>query len=293
MRSTPMSSSGVPPRDGAPERLAAALSYLQMGWCVFPLHGVSNPPGCTCRRSACDRAGKHPRTARGFLDATTDPAVVLRWSECWPDSNLGIATGDVSGFWALDIDPRHGGDGSLDELVSRHGPLPETLTQLTGGGGRHLLFAIPGGDDIRNMTGILPGIDVRGTGGYIVGAPSRHASGRQYAWEIGLGPEDTSAAPPPAWLLAVLRRAPTSAPHADAGNALIAVGQRNDALFRWACWLRGRGLEEHTIRGCLGIINSDRCAVPLSADEVAVIAGSTRRYPRGERFIVPRVRLAR
>jgi hypothetical protein len=68
----------------------------------------------------------------------------------------------------------HGGDESLAELVREHGELPATVEALTGGGGRHL-FSRTGGT-IRNRSNMRPGIDVRGDGGYIVVAPSNHAS---------------------------------------------------------------------------------------------------------------------
>jgi hypothetical protein len=44
---------------------------------------------------------------------------------------------------------------------------------------------------------IAPGIDVRGTGGYIIAPPSIHPSGRAYIWSV----DSTKAfALPPQWL---------------------------------------------------------------------------------------------
>jgi hypothetical protein len=49
----------------------AALWYaLHLGWRVFPLHSV-DAAGCSCGSTDC-AAGKHPRSHRGCLDATTD-----------------------------------------------------------------------------------------------------------------------------------------------------------------------------------------------------------------------------
>jgi Bifunctional DNA primase/polymerase, N-terminal len=78
------------------------------------------------------------------------------------------------------------GEVTLAALVDRYGPLPATLSQRTGGGGRQLLFCWQG-ERIRNRAGDLgPGLDTRGVkpdgeaAGYIVLPPSPHISGRRY-----------------------------------------------------------------------------------------------------------------
>jgi hypothetical protein len=53
--------------------------------------------------------------------------------------------------------------------------------------------------------GLVPGIDIRGDGGFIVVPPSLHASGRRYAWDLSAHPDDVPLAPAPAWLLALLQ----------------------------------------------------------------------------------------
>ena len=79
-----------------------------------------------------------------------------------------LPTGAATGLLALDIDPDHGGNETLVALESEHGSLPPTVEQITGSGGRHLLFKFPG-PDFRNTAGkVGPGIDSRGDGGYII-----------------------------------------------------------------------------------------------------------------------------
>lgn len=162
----------------------AALSYARHAWAVFPLR-----PG-----------GKEPLTPHGFKDATTDEAAIREWWSRWPNANLGIATGSVSGLVVLDVDPRHGGDESLRDLEAHHGPLPDTVTALTGGGGEHRYFALPQGVTVRSRA-LAPGLELKAEGGYVVAPPSLHPSGRRYEWEVGRSPDELAPAPLPRWLL--------------------------------------------------------------------------------------------
>lgn len=89
-----------------------------------------------------------------------------------------LATGEVI---ALDVDPAKGGDDSLRALITEHGPLDETLTTLTGGGGFHAFLKPPSGLKIKNsVSRIGRGIDIRGKGGFAIIASSLHESGKRY-----------------------------------------------------------------------------------------------------------------
>jgi hypothetical protein len=158
-----------------------ALRYANHGWAVFPCHEPTLT-GCSCRRADCSSPAKHPRTARGLHDATTDPEAIARWWRHWPSANIAVRTGADSGLVVIDVDPEHGGLAAIADLQRRHGDLPLTPTVLTGSGGRHYWFAYPG-LAIPNSAGRLgPGVDVRGDGGYVITPPSLHPSG-SYRWE--------------------------------------------------------------------------------------------------------------
>lgn len=198
--------------------LDAALASIQRGWRLVALHSI-RPGGCTCGHTDCDSPGKHPRwheqlLPSGVKSASSDEATIRAWWGLWPDANIGLATGAGSGVWALDVDPAHGGAVSLEALMLAHGPLPDTPIAVTGGGGQHWLFRHPGAP-IRNRVRFAPGLDTRGDDGYIVLAPSLHASGRCYDWQIS--PDDAPLADAPAWLLELLAK-PLSRP-APAGSA--------------------------------------------------------------------------
>ncbi len=173
-----------------------AVRYAGLGWKVFPLHGI-NAGRCTCGDADCRSIGKHPMTPHGVKDASADTEQLARWAAQWPQSNLGLALTD--GLVALDTDPRNGGDATLETLLAKHGKLPDTVLQMTGGGGTHHLFFNREG---RKLPGTLgKGIDLKGEGGYIVVEPSMHASGSSYSWEASCDPLDGMKVEDlPAWI---------------------------------------------------------------------------------------------
>ena len=173
----------------------AAIAYAEHGWQVFPVHGIGAEGRCTCGDHGGENCspGKHPRTSHGFRDATDDVEQVERWWSRWPDANIGIATGESSGFWVLDVDVRRDeatgevlkdGEATLRDLERANSALPTTLAAVTGGGGRHIYFAWDkDAQPVGCPKGPGLGLDVRGEGGYVIAPPSVHASGRPYTWE--------------------------------------------------------------------------------------------------------------
>lgn len=163
--------------------LEMALAYAGRGWHVFPLHTVIAGV-CDCRDKYCvTNAGKHPRTAHGFKDATVDEEQIRKWWGMWPEANVGIATGAVSGLLVVDIDPRNGGDESCLKLMDQGKVFPRGGPRvLTHSGGDHLYYAYPN-VPIKKMATIAKGIDLKGDGGYVVAPPSRGKEGR-YAWVL-------------------------------------------------------------------------------------------------------------
>jgi len=242
--------------------LEAALSYARRGWPVFP----------------CAPRAKTPLTPHGLKDATTDPDIIRAWFARWPQANIAIVTGDESGFFVLDVDPRAGGDETLRDLEQQFGPLPETVESLTGGGGRHILFRCPLG---LRCAKLGEGLDLKANGGYIIAPPSIHPSGRAYGWDAAHHPEDVELAPAPAWLLNLIGQATRSGP-APAVGERIPEGQRNATLTSLAGSLRRKGLSPAAIEAALLAENRQRCEPPLDEGEVRRIAGSVGRYAPAE-----------
>jgi hypothetical protein len=226
----------------------AAILYAAHGWPVVPLHFVKDGR-CSCGRVGCGSPGKHPTTRHGLKDASWSNAQLEAWWDRHPEANIGIQTGASAGIVVIDIDPRHGGDEALAELVREHGDLPATVEALTGGGGRHLIFKHPGGA-VRNRSNMRPGIDVRGDGGYIVAPPSNHASGGRYRWREGHGPQEITPAEMPAWLLALVTRGNLEDANADVapvakGAATPPAVLANERATRALAAMRGLRVDDH------------------------------------------------
>lgn len=159
--------------DSRPPRLLdAAVAYAAWGWPVFPLKVQS----------------KQPATRHGFKDATDDPERITAWWTAHPDNNIGLPTGLA--FDVIDIDVPHGMRSYAhllcgDVLPDIHGIV------ATASGGFHL-YTLPTGDG--NRAGVMPGIDYRGAGGYVVAPPSTLGPrGRSWSWTVKPSPMITHA----------------------------------------------------------------------------------------------------
>jgi replicative DNA helicase len=151
---------------------------------------------------------KFPKGINRWQEKATNDAraVAAAWAK-HPEWGVCIVTGPVAGVFVLDVDPRHGGDKSLTDLVAEHGPLPFTWMTQTGGGGAHFYFRYPQGRTITNgaATQLPAGLDVRGVGGQVVAPPTIHPSGIAYRWADEHCPlEDCPLGVAPEWLLDIL-----------------------------------------------------------------------------------------
>ena len=131
---------------------------------------------------------------------------------------------------------------------------------------------------------LAPGIDVKSSGGYIIVAPSVHASGRPYTWDGIAGKEALlSVAPAPEWLrslFAGLRNSARGSPMP--GDNKWLEGERNNRLASLAGSMRHRGRSLQAIEALLLEENQRRCDPPLVAAEVRRIAESISRYSPAE-----------
>lgn len=248
---------------------AAALDYLARGWSVVPIRARDKRPAIAWQVYQQRRAAERD---------------VRAWFARWPDANIGIVTGAVSGLVVVDVDPGHGGDQSLASLEREHGPLPRTVEAVSGGGGRHVYFAHPGGH-VHNKVALAPGIDVRGDGGLIVAPPSVHPGGARYRWRAGHAPHELPLAPLPGWLLAEVSPAGGRLGHPlEHWRRLVAdgvpEGSRNNTIASLAGHLLWHGVDPDVVTELLLSWNRVRCRPPLSDAEVVRTVESITRLHR-------------
>jgi len=242
--------------------LDAALNYARRGWPVHPLRPFE----------------KIPATTHGCKDATTDQTRIRAWWRENPDYNIGLRTGVC--WFALDVDSGKHADAA-EWLESAE--LPDTITQVTGTGGRHFLFKLPDFQVGNSASKAGSHIDIRGEGGYIVAAPSVHPETKQeYSWDC---PDEHPIGEPataPDWLLDLIR------PSIDTKNAVgpapntIPKGQQHRTLFEYACSMRSKyGLREEEILPAV-LALSKRCEdVPPEGNVVKIVRDVCRRYQPG------------
>ncbi|MGK5544492.1 bifunctional DNA primase/polymerase [Streptomyces sp. URMC 127] len=208
--------------------LGLALAAATRGLAVIPLSRTKlpairsphrdEPPGARRCRGECGRIG------HGVHDATADPEMIRSLFAAAPwATGYGIACGyPPHHLVGLDLDVKHDQDGpaALQRLADTHGfELPPAPTVLTPSGGRHLWLTAPAGTAVPNSVGRLAsGIDVRGTGGYLVGPGSR-TTGGTYAFAADTPRLPAPAVPPP--LLTLMR--PATSRSAASGKPLVPV----------------------------------------------------------------------
>ncbi|MBM3768704.1 MAG: hypothetical protein FJW32_25265 [Acidobacteria bacterium] len=248
-----------------PDMLDAALAYAARGWPVFPLRPRD----------------KKPATKNGFKDATIDADQIRRWWTQWPTANIGLWCRD---FVVLDVDPRHGGDRSLEALLSTKSDAYDfgTLEAVTGGGGRHYVFSAPGAPITKNK--LADGIDIKSANGYIVVAPSIHPSGKRYEWID----DELEPAPMPDWLFKLVATdggtVETSRPSEHTPfvlPAVIAKGVQHRSLHAYGSSLRAKGMEQPEIEAEL-LIAARRCEdVPPDSHMTRLAASVCKLYKPG------------
>ena len=106
---------------------------------------------------------------------------IKKWWSDYPDANIGIVTGIISGIAVIDIDTDEGKEAIQDYI-------PDSLitpTVETPRGGQHLYFKCTDAKLTNNARGIK-GCDLRANGGYVVAPPSVNGKGSAYAWVVSL-----------------------------------------------------------------------------------------------------------
>lgn len=189
--------------------LDLALSYIDANIPVFPCRSSDEETDDFDPETGevVVLKAKTPLVSNGFKGATKNIRnTKILFGERYPDAMVGIPTGEQLGAWVLDVDVHKDDDGNvingyetLAGLEEKHGELPPTATAKTAGGGEHRYFKyVPG---VRNRGRLGSGLDVRGSGGYVIAPGSRTADGGEYIWLDHDGDGMPPLADAPQWLL--------------------------------------------------------------------------------------------
>jgi len=227
--------------------LETALKYCnEYGWCIIPLRG------------------KKPRIKWAkYQRRRSTEAEIRRWWNKWPDANVGIVTGGVSGLVVIDVDKKE----ALPKLE-----LPTTLTARTGGGGWHFYFKRPPNvKKLKNAVNLHDGVDVRADGGYVVAPPSKHASGKKYSWKTsGVRPKTLTDE-----LLGQIRESNDKGP--VEWDRKLEEGERDVELTRRVGKLIGSGIPPEEVLTLAHELNQTHCKPPLPDEQVEKIVDSIKR----------------
>jgi Bifunctional DNA primase/polymerase, N-terminal len=223
-----------------------AIKWVDRGFAVFPCLPRDKTPEWRLVPRDKGPDGVPIEGTGGCKKSTRDKTLIREWWSKCPKSNIGVATGD--GSFVVDLDGSEAQHWFVNSC-GRHGAADPTLTVKTARGW-HLYFwaacEVP-----CSGSRIAPHVDVRGTGGYVIGAPSIHPDG--HAYKIV---RDLPVAEAPRWLtdLALpdpVPERPPMPPLAQMGEgaqiralagiirivATASEGQRNRITFWAACRL--------------------------------------------------------
>jgi hypothetical protein len=228
-----------------------ALRAATQGYAVAPTTINKTPaiPSPHDKGHSCK--GDCGQPGHGVYDATTNAADVRRLFALAPKA-VGYLIACKGRIVGVDVDRKNGVDGcaTLNRLAREHGfEIPQTTMVCTPSGGFHLWMTVPEGVSVPPSVGRLgPGIDIRGTGSYLVGPGSTGRNG-EYTFHPKLGYIDPQPVPeqllrlmmPPAPVVRPQRRS-LPVQNGAGGRALEGLvnvvlnapqGERNSKLY-WA-----------------------------------------------------------
>lgn len=126
-----------------------ALEYASRGYSVMPLY--------------IDKKPRLNSWKKLQLEPAAD-AQIAAWWQRFPDANIGVITGKISGITVIDID---------DPKATPLDTFPKTFTVKTPTGGFHLYYKYAEGYTVSaNAYARYPHVDIRGDGGFVVAPPS-------------------------------------------------------------------------------------------------------------------------
>jgi len=281
--------------------LKSSLWYQKAGYSVIPVRQNKKP---------------YLKEWKPYQTKKANQDQIQSWWQRWPNANVAIVTGKISGIDVVDVDSKAGMD-ALSEF------LPDSLITpiaRTPGGGWHYYFEYKKG--LVNKARVITGCDTRSEGGYIICPPSNNGKGKTYAWMDGLSIAKVKPAAMPEMLFDILQagdaKPADSSPQYKNGsipynkntftrgaqhlepqqtitnrnkhNISFDEGTRDESLFHIALCLKKGGMENDNILKTLYCIGSN-CNPPFPEKEIqAKIESAFKRAENRNRNLTAEVR---
>lgn len=257
------------------DMLTFALDYAKRGFAVFPL-----------------KQDKTPYISNGFQKATTDEMQIETWWKRWPQANIGIATGQMSGGLCvidLDVDEEKGKNGlkAMRDWEQKYGSVMKpSCMAITGRGGLHYFFKTT--EHVKCRINLLPGVDIRGDGGYIMAPPSLHPNGTRYKWRDNYSIDEVPVIEMDDNIKYLLYHDSTTMQSKPAyiSPDKIPDGERNGTIFKFACMMQARGASDSAVYAATMAENEAKCCPPLTEHEIQIIVNSALKYEKGKPIYV-------
>jgi hypothetical protein len=275
--------------------------YMDCGFIVLPTHYpifTEDGTACSCKDGIqCPNIGKHPIHCYAYIDCFEYEKMkshYLKEFENNPNLNIGFK---VVGYSVLDVDNRHEGDKTLEQLIYEYDLDLSYAIIVNCSNGLHIYLRNKG---LKNTAGVIgDGLDIRSEGGFIVAPGSLHKSGKIYEWkligELAAIPDDWFETDSPDEIeeieetkqglgnkITSIKLQDIKLPKTLTSDYVIKVGARELTLFKWGCSQRGKGASAEQIYDALITIRDTYCEEgdePLSDKEIRNIADSAAKYP--------------
>lgn len=242
----------------------AALKYQEMGLSVIPVQ-KSKKPYIAWEKHQKEKASEE---------------LIKEWWSKYPNANVAIVTGQISGLDVVDIDSEQAMN-AIDEI------LPDSLitpVAKTPRGGRHYYHQSING--LGNATAFMKDCDFRGNGGYIVAPPSTG-----YSWLPDLSIFEVSPASLPDSVLKLLKES-TQGAEADKVRHVVdfSQGNRDESLFHTALNLLKGGTPVEEVKTVIVALGTT-CKPPFPAKEAIIkVESAMKRLEGGNRNFAQEVR---
>lgn len=245
-------------------RLSAALAYLKDGFSILPV----------------EPNGKKPLIQWEPLQTKLPTTEMLNlWWQQWPNANVGVITGELSYLSVVDIDGERG-KASIREYGLT---FPLTRTVKTPRGWHLWYLFVP---TLHTGAGFVPGLDIRGQGGYVVAPPS---SIDAHTYTVIRDLPIMELDPIPDALLHPQRAQPVVTQEPGQRERWVAQtlaagkpqGERNANATRLVGYFHHKGIPADIIKALM-VGFCERCEPPMDELELAGVIDSVQRYQTGE-----------